>query len=55
MGHNMLSLTWVTIVGFDDSFCQDYCLQLELHALSYVLLLQDVNIALTTFSFPWMH
>ena len=32
MGHNMFTPTSI-------KFCHDYCLQLELHALSYVLLL----------------
>ena len=38
MGHNMFTPTCVTIVGFSGKFCQDYCLQLELHALYSVLL-----------------
>ena len=40
MVHNMLTPTRVTIVGFGEQFCHNYCLQLELHSLSHVLLLK---------------
>ena len=33
-------LELLLIVGLGDKFCHDYCLQLELHALSYALLVE---------------
>ena len=41
MVHNMLTPTWVTIVGFGEQFCSNNCLQFELHALSHALLMKD--------------
>ena len=50
MGHNMFTPTRVTIVGFGDKFCQDYCLQLESHALFYALLTIVCSCSLLTSS-----